>query len=360
MYGLGRIGEQNATSWSYHLPDALGSVRQVSDSTANITFAQTYEPFGDVLTTAGSTASNYGFSGEWTDGTGLINLRARYLNTGIGRFITRDTWPGNYQRPLSLNGWNYVEGNPVNFTDPSGHIRIPGGGGSFVSPVRGYNSYNYDPLAAIYKYLVCDFDNRIANSFPLGFDQFGTDYNPMESTILALSLVWNWFWESGPDEYVFGPEESLTQDIIHEPGVTEFKKAWAEAGYPLPFVWHHTADHRIGKSLTIPGDIINPVWVFTREHGIALPLSIAGLGSPTPEGLIDPVGGTIGSLDTITVIDAGNGQVFFTVSNAMDRASGSRIPGTDYSVLPSVPREEFGPGGTITQTFYWYENMPIP
>ena len=42
------------------------------------------------------------------------------MNTGIGRFMTRDTWAGDYNRPLSLNKWNYVEGNPVNFTDPSG------------------------------------------------------------------------------------------------------------------------------------------------------------------------------------------------------------------------------------------------
>jgi hypothetical protein len=29
---------------------------------------------------------------------------------------------GDYNNPLSLNRWNYVEGNPVNFTDPSGFI----------------------------------------------------------------------------------------------------------------------------------------------------------------------------------------------------------------------------------------------
>jgi hypothetical protein len=38
----------------------------------------------------------------------------------LGRFITKDTWPGNYKKPLSFNRWGYVEGNPVNHTDPSG------------------------------------------------------------------------------------------------------------------------------------------------------------------------------------------------------------------------------------------------
>ena len=36
--------------------------------------------------------------------------------------MTKDVWPGNYQRPLSLNPWNYVESNPVNLTDPSGKV----------------------------------------------------------------------------------------------------------------------------------------------------------------------------------------------------------------------------------------------
>jgi hypothetical protein len=50
----------------------------------------------------------------------LIYLRARYLDTSQGRFISKDTWPGDYNRPLSLNGWNYVEADPINGLDPSG------------------------------------------------------------------------------------------------------------------------------------------------------------------------------------------------------------------------------------------------
>jgi hypothetical protein len=54
-------------------------------------------------------------------------LRARYYAGDTGRFTTRDSWGGNYNRPLSLNRWNYVEGNPVNSTDPSGHCYIDSG-----------------------------------------------------------------------------------------------------------------------------------------------------------------------------------------------------------------------------------------
>jgi hypothetical protein len=40
-----------------------------------------------------------------------------------GRFTSKDSWLGDYNRPLSLNYWNYVEGNPVNYVDPTGYIK---------------------------------------------------------------------------------------------------------------------------------------------------------------------------------------------------------------------------------------------
>ncbi|MDX9992754.1 MAG: hypothetical protein RBS68_12005 [Anaerolineales bacterium] len=44
-----------------------------------------------------------------------------YDNTpSTGRFLTRDTWSGNANRPLSFNRWGYAYGNLVNLTDPTG------------------------------------------------------------------------------------------------------------------------------------------------------------------------------------------------------------------------------------------------
>ncbi|HNM36736.1 MAG TPA: RHS repeat-associated core domain-containing protein, partial [Anaerolineales bacterium] len=59
------------------------------------------------------------------DSTQLIYLRSRYYNPADGRFQSRDTWSGDYNRPLSLNRWMYVEGNPVKYTDPSGFCPEP-------------------------------------------------------------------------------------------------------------------------------------------------------------------------------------------------------------------------------------------
>jgi hypothetical protein len=37
-----------------------------------------------------------------------------------GRFTAKDSWQGDYNRPMSYNAWLYVYANPVNLTDPSG------------------------------------------------------------------------------------------------------------------------------------------------------------------------------------------------------------------------------------------------
>jgi hypothetical protein len=53
----------------------------------------------------------------------LTYLRARHYAPSIGRFLTRDTWTGDINQPMSLNPWNYGHSNPVNYVDPSGHFR---------------------------------------------------------------------------------------------------------------------------------------------------------------------------------------------------------------------------------------------
>jgi RHS repeat-associated protein len=119
-YGLGRISQTNTES-EYFLGDALGSIRQLTNNIGEITLAKNYSPYGEVITSAGNSESPFAYTGEQTDSTGLTYLRARYYNSNDGRFMSRDTWNGNYNSPLSLNRWNYTHSNPVNYTDPSGN-----------------------------------------------------------------------------------------------------------------------------------------------------------------------------------------------------------------------------------------------
>ena len=128
LYGVGRIGQQG-TEWAYHLPDALGSVRQLADAVGAISVAQSFEPYGEALAAFGSQQTAYGFAGEWTDGTGVMYLRARYYAPEVSRFISRDVWEGDALNPMSYNYWLYAYANPVNLVDPSGQCPDLNGNG---------------------------------------------------------------------------------------------------------------------------------------------------------------------------------------------------------------------------------------
>lgn len=129
----------------------LGSVRQLINASNAVQLIRHYDPYGNVWSTTGTATTAYGFAGEWTDASGMQYLRARYYAPSTGRFITRDSWDGSYiklppptgggsfetrgfntevigwpdyTRPQTLNGWSYVENDPLNRIDPSGHQSV--------------------------------------------------------------------------------------------------------------------------------------------------------------------------------------------------------------------------------------------
>jgi RHS repeat-associated protein len=121
LYGQGDspMAVYSGTTWTYLSGrDGLNSVRQETDASGNVLTARSFDPYGVPLD--GNGGSPFGYTGEQTDATGLVFLRARYMQPALGMFLSHDPWEGNVQRPESLNGWNYVEGNPVNHIDPSG------------------------------------------------------------------------------------------------------------------------------------------------------------------------------------------------------------------------------------------------
>jgi RHS repeat-associated protein len=113
------LAQYEAGAWAYQLPDGLGSVRQMVNSSRQLTLMQSYDPFGNPTQMVGT--SPFGYTGEQVDPTGLVYLRARYYSPPVGRFLTPDSLVPD---PLSSMGWNryaYVGNNPVRYTDPSGH-----------------------------------------------------------------------------------------------------------------------------------------------------------------------------------------------------------------------------------------------
>ncbi|MDP1624658.1 MAG: RHS repeat-associated core domain-containing protein [bacterium] len=122
LYGLGRIAERQDGVNEYYLGDALGSVRQLTNPYGEVTLTKNYDPYGNNIQSLGSAQTDYGFTGETTDASGLIYLRARYYSPLDGRFFQLDPWEGDPNLPTTLNPYTYVLNNPIIYTDPSGAV----------------------------------------------------------------------------------------------------------------------------------------------------------------------------------------------------------------------------------------------
>ena len=124
-YGLQRISEDQIinNSWtpSFYGYDGFGSVRQLTNLAGTVTDTYSYDAFGNILNSTGTTPNNYLYRGEQYDSDlGLYYLRARYYNPATGRFVERDPLDGYINVPATLHKYLYASGNPVNRIDPSG------------------------------------------------------------------------------------------------------------------------------------------------------------------------------------------------------------------------------------------------
>lgn len=116
-----QIGNGNLNA-AYFLRDGLGSVIGLTDPTGAQTDRYRYDAWGNRTLASGITANNYLYRSQRTeDISGLLYLRTRYLNTGIGRFITRDTAAFDLDNPVDLNRYRYAASNPINDYDPTGY-----------------------------------------------------------------------------------------------------------------------------------------------------------------------------------------------------------------------------------------------
>jgi RHS repeat-associated protein len=121
---------------SYYGKDAQ-NVRFLMNDSGQITDSYTWDAFGNLISSSGiGTANNIGFDGEYADNdTGLVYLRARWMNPTIGRFITSDSFEGVETDPSSLNHYTGFSNDPVNRIDPEGNFDISSSIGSAIEGI---------------------------------------------------------------------------------------------------------------------------------------------------------------------------------------------------------------------------------
>ncbi len=102
---------------SHFVPDPLGSVVMVRDTSGNTVYEAEYDPYGNVQSETGTNPSSLGYVGTLgyiMDSATSMYVRARYLLSNLGRWLTKDPfWP-------SEPGFVYAGAAPNLIVDPSG------------------------------------------------------------------------------------------------------------------------------------------------------------------------------------------------------------------------------------------------
>jgi RHS repeat-associated protein len=102
---------------SHFVPDPLGSVVMVRDTSGNTVYEAEYDPYGNVQSETGTNPSSLGYVGTLgyvKDSATSMYVRARYLLSNLGRWLTKDPlWPDEA-------GFVYSDAIPTVLSDPTG------------------------------------------------------------------------------------------------------------------------------------------------------------------------------------------------------------------------------------------------
>ncbi|WP_147635412.1 RHS repeat-associated core domain-containing protein [Risungbinella massiliensis] len=107
----------------YYQLNGHGDVVALTDANGAKVATYDYDAFGNLIAETGTVDNPYRYAGyRYDKETELYYLQSRYYNSEIGRFLTRDTFLGISQLPITQNQYIYVENNPLINIDPDGHL----------------------------------------------------------------------------------------------------------------------------------------------------------------------------------------------------------------------------------------------
>jgi RHS repeat-associated protein len=148
------LAQLRSGTTSYYEADGLGSVTSLSSTAGALAQTYSFDSFGNTTNSTGSLTNRFQYTGrEFDSETNLYFYRSRYYDPKAGRFISEDTIRFNG----GINFYNYVQGNPTNYRDPSGEIPVYGWccgpnwtGGHFApyDPNLDKNGYYKKPINA--------------------------------------------------------------------------------------------------------------------------------------------------------------------------------------------------------------------
>jgi len=113
------ISERRGGATKFYHQNDLGTVSRITNTSQSTTDTRSYDAFGVLVASSGSTPTPFGYAGAWgyqeDADSGLKLLGHRYYDPSIGRFLTADV------AKEGRNWYGYVDANPIKYVDPFGY-----------------------------------------------------------------------------------------------------------------------------------------------------------------------------------------------------------------------------------------------
>ena len=245
-------------AYYYYIYNAHNDVVAMTDESGNIVKTYEYSAFGTVENETGSLYNPVKYAGEYQDEeTGLIYLRARYYDPGIGRFTQQD--PARDGK----NWYVYCNNNPVNYIDKTGLEAISLSiGGIFFAAVLIYSLIAEGVRLVLLNGIKYSLDDNSGMWIPSSGsgssssssgNSKGTppDLSPIAKITAAAEVIQKLINEYGIDEY------QNMQKIV--------TKLNAEAGKRI-YSAHHILPQRFAKLLGLDTKLMKSFIVTNANH----------------------------------------------------------------------------------------------
>ena len=269
------------SEYTYYTQNAHGDVVNLTDETGKVTKTYKYDAFGVEKNIVDSDTNAFRYCGEYYDKeTATVYLRARYYNSSTGRFISRDSYAGKNEDPLSLNRYTYCCNNPIINVDPSGFYNREAAAQYALdysdAPNPEYIDLGSDfNLSAVKGYI---------EYFMLYGKRAGSDCANFTSQALHagdISMNEDWYYESEYNQslrieyppYMIQPLQpymyfSNKSGITHRPKDYNFTSTWTVASKQYEYFSNKNNGYINGSVLKMNGDGYNAIKPFLRFFNI--------------------------------------------------------------------------------------------
>jgi RHS repeat-associated protein len=110
------------SAYTYLIADHLGSIVMTAQPAATpTTTSRKYLAYGASRGVTGTPPTDFNYTGQRLDDTGLLYYNARYYDPLLGRFISPDTLIPDPTNVFDYDRYMYGRGNPLKYNDPTGH-----------------------------------------------------------------------------------------------------------------------------------------------------------------------------------------------------------------------------------------------